>query len=136
MDIGRIRIGQSAAFTVDTYGDHEFDGQVNAIYPEPQIRNNVVDYLTVVRFKPPSQYTLRPEMTTTVNIDLGRHKGVLALPVRAVRAEGGRKYVMCKSGGAIQRIWVTTGIRDDSNWEITSGLYEGDQVVIGEAKTQ
>jgi RND family efflux transporter MFP subunit len=136
MDIGRIRIGQNASFTVDTYGDHEFEAQVSAIYPEPQIRNNVVDYVTVVRFKPPQQYTLRPEMTTTVNIDLARHKGVLALPLRAVRSEAGRQYVMCRRGGATQRIWVTTGIRDDSYWEITSGLQEGDQVVVGDAKTQ
>src|SRR5216683_3397718 len=136
MDIGRIRIGQNASFTVDTYGDHEFEGQVSAIYPEPQIRNNVVDYVTVLRFKPPSQYTLRPEMTTTVNIDLTRHKGVFALPLRAVRSEGVRQYVMCRRGGAIQRIWVTTGMGDDSYWEITSGLQEGDQVVVGDAKTQ
>jgi RND family efflux transporter MFP subunit len=136
MDIGRIRIGQNASFTVDTYGDHEFEGQVSAIYPEPQIRNNVVDYVTVVRFKPPQQYTLRPEMTTTINIDLARHKDVLALPLRAVRSEAGRQYVMCKRSGTVQRIWVTTGIRDDSYWEITSGLQEGDQVVVGDAKTQ
>ncbi len=136
MDIGRIRVGQNAAFTVDTYGDQEFEGQVSAIYPEPQIRNNVVDYVTVVRFKPPSQYTLRPEMTTTVNIDLTRHKGVLALPLRAVRSEGGRQYVMCRRGSANERRWVTTGIRDDSYWEITSGLQEGDQVVVGDHKTQ
>ena len=136
MDIGRIKIGQNAAFTVDTYGDHEFEGQVSAIYPEPQIRNNVVDYVTVVRFKPPEQFTLRPEMTTTVNIDLARHNGVLALPLRAVRSEGGRQFVMCKRDGAIRQIWVTTGIRDDSYWEITTGLQEDDQIVIGEAKTQ
>jgi macrolide-specific efflux system membrane fusion protein len=136
MDIGRIRIGQNAAFTVDTYGDHEFEGQVSAIYPEPQIRNNVVDYVTVVRFKPPRQYTLRPEMTATVRIDLALRKGVLALPLRAVRSEAGRQYVMCRRGGLIQRIWVTKGIRDDSYWEITSGLQEGDQVVVGDAKAQ
>jgi multidrug efflux pump subunit AcrA (membrane-fusion protein) len=121
---------------VDTYGDHEFDGQVSAIYPEPQIRNNVVDYVTVARFKPPSQYILRPEMTTTVNIDLARHRGVLALPLRAVRSEGGRQYVMCRRSGVIQRIRVTTGIRNDSYWEITSGVREGDQVVVGNPKAQ
>jgi RND family efflux transporter MFP subunit len=136
MDIGQIRIGQSAAFTVDTYGNHEFDGQVSAIHPEPEIRNNVVDYVTVVRFKPPTHYTLRPEMTTTVNIDIARHRSVLALPLRAVRWEGGRQYVMCRRDSGIQRIWVTTGIRDDSYWEITSGLHEGDEVVVGDVRTQ
>src|SRR5712692_19489 len=136
MDIGRIRIGQNASFTVDTYGVHEFEGQVSAIYPEPQIRNNVVDYVTVLRFKPPSQYTLRPEMTTTVNIDLARHKGVFALPLRAVRSEGGRQYVMRRRGSANERRWVSTGMRDDSYWEITGGIQEGGEVVVGDTKTQ
>lgn len=69
-DIGRIRIGQRARFTVDTYGDEEFDGRVTAIYPKPEIRDNVVNYVTVIRFDPPRDRTLRPEMTTTVRISL------------------------------------------------------------------
>ncbi len=69
-DIGRIRIGQPARFTVDTYGDEEFDGRVTAIYPKPEIRDNVVNYVTVIRFDPPRDRTLRPEMTTTVRISL------------------------------------------------------------------
>jgi RND family efflux transporter MFP subunit len=136
MDIGRIKIGQHVAFTVDTYGDHEFEGCVSAIHPEPEIRSNVVDYVTVVRFKPPPQYTLRPEMTTTVSIDLARHKGVLTLPLRAVRSEGGRHFVICRHGSANERRWVTTGLRDDSYWEITSGVQEGEQVVVGHPNTQ
>lgn len=70
-DIGRIRVGQPARFTVDTYGDEEFTGRVSAIYPRPEIRDNVVDYVVVVRFDPPHDRTLRPEMTTTVRITTG-----------------------------------------------------------------
>src|SRR5207248_1630317 len=70
-DIGRIRVGQPARFTVDTYGDQEFAGRVTAIYPRPEIRDNVVNYVTVIRFDPPRDRTLRPEMTTTVRIDTG-----------------------------------------------------------------
>ena len=42
---------------------------------------------------------------------------------------------MCRRSGGIQRIWVTTGIRDESYWEISSGLQEGDQVVVGGQNT-
>jgi RND family efflux transporter MFP subunit len=70
-DIGRIRVGQPARFTVDTYGDEEFEGRVTAIYPKPEIRDNVVNYITVIRFEPPNGRTLRPEMTTTVRITTG-----------------------------------------------------------------
>ncbi len=69
-DIGRIHIGQDARFTVDTYGEEEFHGRVTAIYPKPEIRDNVVNYVTVIRFDPPRDRILRPEMTTTVRIAL------------------------------------------------------------------
>jgi HlyD family secretion protein len=73
-DIGRIRVGQPARFTVDTYGDQEFAGRVAAIYPRPEIRDNVVDYVVVIRFDPPRDRTLRPEMTTTVRISTGEKR--------------------------------------------------------------
>ena len=67
-DIGRIRIGQPATFTVDTYGATKFAGEVTAIYPQAEIRDNVVNYVTVIRFEPPPDKVLRPEMTATVRI--------------------------------------------------------------------
>ncbi|MBI2215499.1 MAG: efflux RND transporter periplasmic adaptor subunit [Acidobacteria bacterium] len=73
-DIGRIEIGQPARFTVDTYGDEQFEGRVTAIYPKPEIRDNVVNYVTVIRFEPPRNRVLRPEMTTTVQIELDRQE--------------------------------------------------------------
>ena len=69
-DIGRIEPGQRATFTVDTYGAEEFSGVVTAIYPKAEIRNNVVDYVTVIRFSPKIDRTLRPEMTATIRIAL------------------------------------------------------------------
>ena len=67
-DIGRIRTGQRATFTVDTYGDTAFAGEVTAIYPKAEIRDNVVNYVTVIRFATPPDKTLRPDMTTTVRL--------------------------------------------------------------------
>ena len=135
-DIGRIRIGQEARFTVDTYGDNEFRGTVTAIHPKAEIRDNVVDYVVVVRFMTPRGFVLRPEMTTTVIVDLERHTNVLALPIRAVRRAGNRTYVLCRSGDKTKQRWVTTGIRDDSYWEIAGGLREGEEVLIGDVNPQ
>jgi len=134
-DIGRIQKSQSASFTVDTYGDHEFAGRVTAIYPQAEIRDNVVNYITVVRFEPPHERILRPEMTTTVRVALERHEHVLSLPLRAVRREGGRTFVFCPRGESVERRWVTTGSQDDSYVEITDGLREADEVFIGDVST-
>lgn len=135
-DIGRIRIGQEAEFTVDTYSDHEFPGHVTAIYPQAQIRDNVVDYIAVVRFKPPRGYVLRPEMTTNVTIIQGQHKNVLSLPIRAVHSDGTRQYVFIRKGTSTARQWISTGLRDDSYWEITSGVDEGEEVLLGNPTKQ
>lgn len=130
-DVGRIQLGQQARFTVDTYAEEEFAGTVTAIYPKPEIRDNVVNYIAVVRFEPPPERTLRPEMTTTVRVALERREAVLSLPLRAVRTEGGRAFVLCRQGAATERCWITTGARDAGGWEITDGLREGDEVLVG-----
>ena len=131
-DIGRIHVGQNAAFSVDTYGDYEFAGKVTAIYPQAQIRDNVVDYVTVIRFQTPRDRILRPEMTTSVRIALEQHQNVLALPVRAIHRDGKRQFVMLQVASHPERRWITTGLRDDSYWEITNGIHENDEVFVGD----
>ena len=121
---------------MDTYGDREFHGVVTAVHPKAEIRDNVVDYVVVVRFTPPRDYVLRPEMTTTVKVDLERHMQALALPIRSVRREGSHAFVLCRSAGTTEQRWVSTGIRDDSYWEIVGGLHEGDEVLIGDINSQ
>jgi RND family efflux transporter MFP subunit len=133
-DIGHILVGQHAWFTVDTYGDEAFEGRVTTIYPQAEIRDNVVDYVTVVRFTPPRTRVLRPEMTATVRIALERREHVLALPLRAVRREGQRQFAWRAQGQGVERAWITTGTRDETHWEIVDGLREGDAVVIGDVK--
>jgi HlyD family secretion protein len=132
-DIGRVQIGQKARFSVDAYPGQEFEGKIAAIYPKPEIRDNVVNYVAVVRFAPPRQQTLRPEMTANVRIALAARHQILAVPRRAVRRENGRSYVLCPQADKPVRRFVTTGSRDESSWEITEGLREGEQVLVGDA---
>jgi hypothetical protein len=60
---------------------------------------------------------------------------VLSLPLKAVRREGGRTFVFCPRGESVERRWVTTGSQDDSYFEITDGLREGDEVFVGDVST-
>jgi RND family efflux transporter MFP subunit len=131
-DIGRVQIGQKARFSVDAYPGQEFEGQITAIYPKPEIRDNVVNYIAVLRFTPPRQQILRPEMTANIKIALDSRANVLAVPRRAIRRENGRPFVLCQQNGAVVRRQVTTGSRDETNWEIVEGLREGEQVLVGD----
>lgn len=131
-DIGRIHPAQAARFTVDTYGDQEFEGLVTAIYPKAEIRDNVVNYITVVKFDPPAGRVLRPEMTTTVRIASSRRAAGLSLPARAVRTADGRAFVLVAGpDGHRTRRWITTGMQAGDFLEIVDGLREGDEVLVG-----
>lgn len=71
-DIGRIAIGQIATFRVDTYPGIDFPGVVTAIQPAAEVRDNVVSYVTRLHITDRLGLTLRPEMTATVEVVLGR----------------------------------------------------------------
>jgi multidrug efflux pump subunit AcrA (membrane-fusion protein) len=79
-------------------------------------------------------------MTTTVRVALATRTNVLAVPIRAVRWQGTRAYVLVPRTGdkanSAERRWVTTGLKDESNCEILNGLHEGDEVLVGDANTK
>jgi macrolide-specific efflux system membrane fusion protein len=133
-DIGRVRAGQEVAFSVDTYPGVELPGRVDTIYPKAEIRDNVVNYVAVVRFALPEGRVLRPEMTASVRLAVETRTGVLTLPRRAVRRDGSRTYVLLAGRGAApERRWVKAGAGDESVQEIRDGLSEGDEVLVGDA---
>ena len=68
-DIGRIRIGQRATFTVPAHGDRRFDARVVQVRVAPEIVEHVVTY-TVVLLAENEDESLLPGMTAIVEIDL------------------------------------------------------------------
>lgn len=130
-DIGNVRTGQEAVFTVASYPGTEFKGKVTSIYPSATIQDNVVYYITTVGVDNKDE-KLRPDMTADVLIHLDRRKGVLTVPNRALHREGGKKFVYCPEGDTPQKRHVKTGWKNSSYTEIVEGLTERDSVIIGE----
>jgi len=130
-DIGRVKIGQKSAFTVDTYPDKEFTGEVKAIYPKAIIQENVVNFDVVIEIAGTDIELLRPDMTTSVTIYQKEKKGILVIPRSAVIKEETGKYVLVKQpSGAFEKKAVKTGIQSGNEIEVISGLKEGDIIGI------
>jgi RND family efflux transporter MFP subunit len=70
-DIGMVRAGERVKFRVDAFRERELSGTVRAIYPKPQLINNVVNYIVIVDFKNPPEVIVRPEMTAHVTLPAG-----------------------------------------------------------------
>ena len=131
VDIGKVRPGQKAIFTVDTFPNQEFEGRVDAIYPKAVIQENVVNYDVVVEITGPPAGLLRPEMTASVTIFLDQRKDVLALPAKAIGREQGKNvvYVPDKDGQPNMRE-IKIGWKDGQWVEIVSGLSERESVLL------
>ncbi|MBI5487305.1 MAG: efflux RND transporter periplasmic adaptor subunit [Deltaproteobacteria bacterium] len=101
VDIGRVRPGLAATFTVDAYPDREFPGTVAAIYPKAVLQDNVVNYLTIVTVDDPGGL-LRPEMTANVTVKLPEQPDDADAPVGEPRSgprEAGDASAPAPSGG-------------------------------------
>lgn len=83
-DIGRVREGQTASFTVDAYPDKVFPSKVLQLRNEPREEQNVVSYEALLAVDN-SELLLRPGMTATATIVASRRENVLAVPNAALR---------------------------------------------------
>jgi macrolide-specific efflux system membrane fusion protein len=129
-DIGKIKVGQEASFTVDTYPDTDFKGTVTAIYPKAVIQDNVVNYIVTAEITDSQGKLLRPEMTTNVTISLETRKNVLAVPTNAITRERGDRYVTVIEGEKRIQRKVKAGWKDNGFTEIISGLKEGETILV------
>jgi multidrug efflux pump subunit AcrA (membrane-fusion protein) len=130
VDIGKVKVGQRAIFTVDAFPGTEFEGTVSAIYPKAVIQDNVVNYDVVVDIETPYHGLLRPEMTASVTIFLEKREGVLAVPAKAVQRERGRTVVYVDADGGAEPREIKAGWRDGQWIEVASGLQEGETVFL------
>ncbi len=83
-DIGAIREGQPADFTVDAYPELRFAGTVHQVRLAPQTISNVVTYTVVIRVDN-ADLKLLPGMTANVSVLVDAARGVLKVPVMALR---------------------------------------------------
>ncbi|MBP8168752.1 MAG: efflux RND transporter periplasmic adaptor subunit [Azonexus sp.] len=83
-DIGSLREGQKAKFTVDAFPSRNFIGDVQQIRLNPTNQQNVVTYNVRINVANPEQVLL-PGMTAYVNIAVAQHNDVLLVPNAALR---------------------------------------------------
>ena len=131
-DIGRIFVGQTASFAVDTYPDAEFTAQVTAVNPKAELQNGVVNYIVRMEFDPQDSFVLRPEMTAHALLLLEQRSGVLTLPRNTIKRDQGRQLVTVQRGDRWVDQPIEAGWRSDSRVEIREGLEEGDVVQLNQ----
>jgi len=130
-DLAKVKIGQSAAVTVDAVGS-TIDGTVTDISPvAADSSSGVVQYPVTVALKDVPA-TARPGMSADVAITIASARNVVTVPASALQGGDGSYSVMTLgTDGAPQRVPVQVGLITNASAEIKSGVDAGTPVVIG-----
>ncbi len=137
-DIRKVKVGQPAVITADAYPREKFKGKVteisSAVGKKKIISDNPAEMVDTkvleVKIELDSGQKLNLGLNVDVTIFVHNKENVLVLPLKAVRDLDGTASVKVKKNGSYEEKEVTTGLYDDENVEITSGLKEGDTVLL------
>lgn len=147
-DILRVQIGDTASVELDAYIDRKFKGVVSHIASSAksdQVLSNeqVTNFEVKVKLLKDTYndllvagepFPFKPGMSATANIETDKIKNVIAVPIQSVtitEEDDGKisEIVYAVENGKSKAIKVTTGIQDNRNIHVKSGLQE-DQVII------
>lgn len=144
-DIGSVKVGQSATFTVDAYTDKTFTARVTKI-SQTDTANTwdtssssssssasssaaVIYYYVTLEVDDPENLLL-PAMTARVEINTADKPGALVVPISTLKTDANGSYVIVRNpDGSQENRYVQAGIYSDDYVEIVDGLSEGEEVV-------
>ena len=143
-DIGGVKEGERATFTVDAYPNDTFEGTVTQVRQEATEENNVITYEVVIS-APNTDLKLKPGLTANVTIFTAEKQGVLSVPSKALRFNpdketvgnytivnsNGKNKVWTQEGNTLKALTVQVGMSDGTHTEIISGIAKGTEIITG-----
>jgi macrolide-specific efflux system membrane fusion protein len=129
-DIGKVKAGQAARITLDAYPQLTVQAGVNHVSYESTVVNNVTIYkVDILPDRVPAEF--RAGMSANVEIVQEIRDNVLLVPLEAVKRQKDRSFVFLSQGPGQRpvRQEVQTGLSDEKNIEIVSGLAVDDAIL-------
>jgi len=138
-DVGTVRAGQDAEFTVAAYPDTKFAAKLISIHTGSQTVQNVVTYKGVLVVNN-AKLLLKPGMTATAEIITGRLPQATLVPNAALRfvpaADATRDIPAAPTGVGRARVWTTPDGKTLKPHDLRLGGTDGHftQVIKGDLK--
>lgn len=128
-EIGGVRRGLSAEVTVPAYPERKFPGVITNVLPtvDPLSHTGKVE----VQIKNYDN-KLKPGMSATVKLLLGRHDNAIVIPKEAIIEKLGERYVFLYANGIARKSSIETGYDNGTEIEITKGINVGDRLVTSD----
>jgi HlyD family secretion protein len=138
-DIANIEVGQKANVYAVAYPDHPVHGVIDSIAVSAKVAEGAqgLSFAVKIRLDPSGDIKLRPGMSCRAEIFTTTREGILAVPIQAILVEEDRSRnsttysVFVNREGEARKVAVEVGLSDDAYQEITAGIAEGDEVIVG-----
>jgi HlyD family secretion protein len=138
-DIADIELGQLALIYAIAFPDQPVEGVIESIAVSAKVAEGEQgrSFAIKIRITDTKGISLRPGMSCRAEIFTDEKEGVLAAPIQAIIIDEDLDenttsyFTFRRDNDHVTRVEVGVGISDDSYQEITSGLNEGDEIVIG-----
>lgn len=128
-DAIKVKVGQAATTTLDALAGETLAGSVVSVDSTATVTSNVVTYNAIVSVTNPPA-TAKSGMTANVSVTTASKDNVLEVATAAIQTQAGSSFVDKVVNGQTVPTDVTTGLQGDSTTEITSGVAEGDEIVV------
>lgn len=129
----QVKIGMLIDVKFDVFEGQSFKGKVNLIYPTIDDRTRT--FAVEIKLNN-NNNKIRPGMFARVTLEFGKAKRVVVPDQSVIKQSGsGARFVYVYKNGKVEYKQVEIGRRIDAQYEITSGLTVGEQIVIaGQSK--
>jgi HlyD family secretion protein len=132
-DIGRVRLGQPAKITTESFPDKAFEGRVTQISPIGVEKDNVTTFEVEVSIDNAAK-ELKANMTANAEIILEQFPDSLLLPEAAIQFDDKRNasvnVVDVGAPNGRRKVNVKVGVGNGTRIQILNGLKAGDRVVL------
>jgi len=127
MDVIKVKKGQKAKITVDSYPHQEFLGKVNAVgmKADQQTRTFPVE----IKASNP-EGNLKPGMVARMEIETQIFSDIVLIPQASLFYDSDQSYVFVVNGDIVHKKVVSLGNRENDEFVILKGLEGGENLVV------
>ena len=124
----KIKVGMQVDVKVDVFENETFPAKVSLIYPVIDERTRT--FTVELKLSNPGS-KVRPGMFARVNMNFGTEKHVVVPDRSVVKQSGsGSRFVFVYNDGKVKYTQVELGRRIGNEYELLSGVNNGDQIVV------
>ena len=127
-DVIKLKVGQKAKITLDSYRELPFDATVSYISYSPIDTTNNKYEVRLTYTREPEKYNYHLDMTGEVEVLLSEKNNAMVLPRQYITSDKGKRYVDLINNKTIEKKEVLTGMENYEEIEILSGVNVGDTI--------